>query len=491
MRIKFFKILIYIGSIGGFYQSVLAEDEPFNLAKTVGLSDSFAIDGALRSRYEFTDWYSAGKDWIDNKDSFSSIKSQLGILYKQESFKFYLQGQYDQVFDLSQSTDAGISPLYRNFNEGESNPGSVYFRQAYAQFPSIAGSGLTLLGGRFLYSSGAEVSSDHDTLKWLKKLRISERMIGPFDYTFGRSFDGSRMDYSIKDLGTLTMTAFHPTQGGFKTDGMETITDITVLTSAFTHQYKLDNENQGEVQLFYYRYDDDRNVVKTDNRSLDIRQSEINGLAINNYGAHLVHTSQIGTGIWDGIIWGVLQEGNWGQDHHVAQAFAAETGYKFDNLYGKPWIRTGLNLGSGDSDSTDSKHGTFFEMLPTSRIYAMTPFYNMMNMQDFFVQGIWKPLDKVTLRTDVHVLNVVSAKDLLYAGAGANSRNGPFGYAGTSTGGESSVGTLIDGSLGFELNKHVGINLYYGYLIPGDVMKNNFTKKDDITYGFMELNFKL
>ena len=491
MNIKIFKILIFIVSAGSFYGSVLAEDEPFDLVKTLGLSDSFAIDGALRSRYEFTDWYSAGKDGIDNRDSFSSIKSQLGVAYKQDGFKLYMQGEYDQVFDLSQSTDAGISSLYRNFNDGETNPGSVYFRQAYAQFPSIGGSGFTLLGGRFLYSSGAEVSSENDTLKWLKKLRISERMIGPFDYTFGRSFDGGRLDYAIKDFGTLTMTALHPTQGGFKTDGMETITDISVLTSAITHQYKFDNKNQGEFQFFYYRYDDDRNVIKTDNRALNIRKEDMNSLAINNYGAHLIHTSQLGSGTWDGVLWGVLQEGNWGQDHHAAQAFAVETGYRFDELYGKPWLRTGLNWGSGDSNSSDSKHGTFFQMLPTSRIYAMTPFYNMMNMQDFFIQGIWKPFDKVTFRMDAHLLDAVSAKDSLYAGAGANSRNGAFGFSGTPTSGESSVGTLIDGSLGFELNQHVGLSLYYGYLIPGDVMKNNFSKKDDISYGFIELNFKI
>ena len=491
MKVIFYQVVMFFCFVVFMNRPVMAEEMPFNLANAIGLPDALTIDGVVRTRYELTDWYNAGKEGIDNKDSFFSMKSQLGVAYKQDSFKLYLQGEYDQVFDLSRNTDAGISSSYRNFNEGDTKPGSVYFRQAYAQFPSISKSGFSVLGGRFLYSSGAELSSENETLKWIKKARIRERMIGPFDYSFGRSFDGGRMDYATKDLGTLTVNAFHPTQGGFNTEGMQTITDISVLTTAFTHQYSFDNKNQGELQFFYYRYDDNRNVTKTDNRALDIRQGDMNSLAINNYGAHLVHTSQIGIGTWDCLFWGVIQEGNWGQDHHAATAFAVETGYKFDKFYGKPWLRTGLNWGSGDSNSTDGEHGTFFQMLPTSRIYAMTPFYNMMNMQDFFVQGIWKPLDKVTFRTDVHLLNTVNTEDLLYAGAGANSRNGAFGYAGTPTGGDSSVGTLIDGGLGFEFNQNIGLNLYYGYLIPGDVMKNNFPNKDSISYGFVELNFKL
>ena len=86
---KFYKVLTVIALIIGCYQSVSADEGPFNLAKTIGLPDSFTIDGAARGRYEFTDWYSAGKDGIDNRDSFSSIKSQLGVAYKQDGFKLY------------------------------------------------------------------------------------------------------------------------------------------------------------------------------------------------------------------------------------------------------------------------------------------------------------------------------------------------------------------------------------------------------------------
>lgn len=491
MKSTLSNFLVLTCLVFGLSKLAQAEDEKFDLAKSIGLPESISIDGSLRTRYEFVDWFDAGKAGVDNKDSFSSLKSQLGVAYKQKDFKLYAQGEYDQLFDLSASAGGGPTALYRGFNQGDTNPGSLYFRQAYAQFTDIGKSGLSLLGGRFLYSSGAEVKSENATLAWLKKARIKDRLIGAFDFTFGRSFDGGRLDYENKDLGTLTVSAFHPTQGGFATDGMETITDISLLTTVFTHQYKVSEENQGELQFFYYFYDDSRSAVKTDNRALDIRQGDASTISINNYGTHAMHTAKVGSGTWDGMFWGVVQEGDWGQDHHSAHAIAVETGYRFDELYGKPWLRAGYNLGSGDRDSGDGRHTTFFQMLPTTRLYAMTPFFNMMNMQDLFIQGVWKPLEKMTFRSDVHFLSTDNAKDLFYAGAGANNRTGAFGYSGSSTNGRSSVGTLLDANVWYEINKHVGVYLYGGYLISGDLPETAFSKTSDIKYGFVELEFKL
>lgn len=378
-------ILICLSGLFLFQCTVaLAQEQKFDLSRSIGLPDSVQIDGKMRSRYEFTDWFNAGNAGIDNRDSFSSVKTQLGIEYKIEHFKLYAQGQYDQVLDLSNSSDNGPSAVYRNVNGGKSHPGNAYFRQAFAEYSDTTESGLKLVVGRFLYSSGNEVNSKDTILNWLKKARVSERLIGPFDYAFGRSFDGGRADYLVNKNNTITLSAFHPTQGGFDTDGMKTITDISVITSAFTHQYELCEKHAGELQLFYYRYGDDRNVVKFDNRTNDVRQNDNSDITINNYGTHVINTYELGSGTWETVFWGVLQEGNWGRNQHYAQAFAAETGYRFNKVYGKPWLRTGLNWGSGDKDSSDNKHGTFFQMLPTARIYAMTPFYNMMNMENCF-----------------------------------------------------------------------------------------------------------
>jgi hypothetical protein len=58
-------------------------------------------------------------------------------------------------------------------------------------------------------------------------------------------------------------------------------------------------------------------------------------------------------------------------------------------------------------------------MLPTARLYTMTPFYNMMNNQDTFVQLLLKPVEKVGVRTEFHWLRLTEPRDLAYFGSGA------------------------------------------------------------------------
>src|SRR3712207_7868095 len=39
----------------------------------------------------------------------------------------------------------------------------------------------------------------------------------------------------------------------------------------------------------------------------------------------------------------------------------------------KAWVRAGYFRGSGDGDAADDRHHTFFQVLPTPRIYARFP----------------------------------------------------------------------------------------------------------------------
>lgn len=79
--------------------------------------------------------------------------------------------------------------------------------------------------------------------------------------------------------------------------------------------------------------------------------------------------SQIRVGIgqerkkWD---W---QIGDWGGLTHSAGAGAVEAGYQ-PKWKLKPWFRLGYFRSSGDGNPTDGDHNTFFQVLPTLRIYA-------------------------------------------------------------------------------------------------------------------------
>ncbi len=96
-------------------------------------------------------------------------------------------------------------------------------------------------------------------------------------------------------------------------------------------------------------------------------------------GADVVHKIKAGLGSIDLLIWGVYQIGSWGKLNQSSYAYTAQAGYRFDQIPWEPWLRALYTFGSGDSDAHDSTHGTFFQILPTPRIYALTPIYNMMN----------------------------------------------------------------------------------------------------------------
>ena len=120
-----------------------------------------------------------------------------------------------------------------------------------------------------------------------------------------------------------------------------------------------------------------------------------------------------------------------GHPLYRAGAMAAEIGWQPSGLPGlKPWIRAGYDYTSGDSNPTDDKHGTFFQVLPTARIYARMPFFNLMNNVDAFGEFIFRPLSRLTIRSDVHALSLADGHDLWYRAAARSSRTRSASTAG-------------------------------------------------------------
>src|SRR6185295_16943662 len=163
-----------------------------------------------------------------------------------------------------------------------------------------------------------------------------------------------------------------------------------------------------------------RDIVFLDNRPLPVRQADKGEPAkIHTLGAEVAHVSELGPGLADGTAYGFGQFGKWQSDTQLAWAYGVELGYRLPEVFSKPWMRIGINSGSGDTNPNDGQHGTFFQMLPTAWLYANFPFYNMMNNQDVFAQWILDPHPLVSARVDLHWLRLNSGKDFDYFGGGA------------------------------------------------------------------------
>src|SRR5262249_252401 len=157
----------------------------------------------------------------------------------------------------------------------------------------------------------------------------SQRLLGPFDFADAtRSFDGVRGVYDTQIIN-VTVTATHPTQGGFNIRAQDTLKDIDVVYAAITG--KRGSFLPGtEARIFYLYYHDDGAVQVVDNRPLGARPFlNAEALAIHNVGGHLLTTQPLGPGIADGLLWCDYQFGRWTNLDHRAWAIAVEGGYQF------------------------------------------------------------------------------------------------------------------------------------------------------------------
>lgn len=445
---------------------------------------SFTFDSKLSARYESVDWFGGDKDSYHY--NFGHTRVQLGTSYKKDSFRFYLQGQYFQLYDLPSSA-SGPGAVYFTTNGSEDSPGKAAVRQAYGEIQDSFGN-VTL--GRFLYSSGSEAQAAQSILANVRSARVMQRLIGPFDYTSGRSFDGGKGTMNT-EAGAFSGLFFMPTEGGFEIDQNRTMNEIKVAGLSWTEDSFTDENADHDLQAFLYGYFDTRETVKADNRPLDIRTADTGEIDIATLGAHWTSILKRGETSVDSLLWGAAQAGNWGNEDHRAYSLTAEISARRPESRWKHTLRLGYTLGSGDNDPADNDHETFFQMLPTARAFAMTPFYNMQNTQDLFAEISTVPHEDLKLKSSLHWIQLTENEDALYSGGGANEVHGGFGYAAKPSKGSHDVGSLMDIEAVWTITPQILLTAYYGHLFGGNVTAAGDGSDRDIDYFFTELTAKL
>jgi hypothetical protein len=244
------------------------------------------------------------------------------------------------------------------------------------------------------------------------------------------------------------------------------------------------------MRAFGIGYHDGRTgITKSDNRPLAVRAADHKNIRLGTYGGDLIATQPAGPGTFDFVFWGALQSGNWGALSQSAGAAALEGGYRFTSVPTTPWFRGGWWRATGDNNPTDSKNNTFFQVLPTPRVYARLPFYNLMNSTDSFVQLVDKPSKSWELRSDLHWLDLTSGHDLWYLGGGAFD-NKVFGFTGRPANGHTSFASVWDASSDWQATHNVAVNFYYGHGWGKSVVGAIYPTDKTIQLGYVELVYR-
>jgi len=468
-------------------QSAWAEGEP-------KWTDYLTLRLSERVRGEFVDWFEppagsapAGAERYD----FFASQFRAGFSLLLPHVQLILEMQDTELANVPE--DASLAAP-----QGNLGPGAVYFantRRSPQGEPflklgqlTLRGAGVTATLGRFEYRDGLETIPADPTLAFVKRTRIAERLVGPFDFTHvTRSFDGGRVAW---DSPTWNVTAWgaRPTQGGFEVSANVDVGDVWLTGLAATLK-RLEGVPPLDVQLFYLFYRDARDdVVKVDNRPLAVRETDHQPIDLHTIGTHAVGALDAGPGIADLLVWGALQAGAWGTQDDVAWAWAVEGGYQLPGLPAAPWLRLGYDRSSGDDDPNDGRHATFFQLTPTSRIYAQLPFYNLMNTADLFAELLLRPHERVLVRTDWHWLEVSEGRDLWYQGGGVTNHT-LFGYSGSPAAGNHGLAQLLDVSVTVSLLETLTLGTYFGHAFGGNVVGASFSGRD-ANYGFVELTYK-
>jgi len=463
-------------------------DGPFGSRVSLELQD--------RLRVELVDWFEPppGPDAPPHRYEFLANKLQVGLRVEREPMELFLELQ-NVVLTGVPRRGLGPGGGYWANTSRETQVGTS-LRQGWllVEGPEplaerLGLQALSFAGGRQLYSDGLDAPARDPALLWLQANRVSQRLLGPFDFTHaGRSFDGGKLRLDTADWN-LTGIGFVPTRGGFEIRNNGEL-DIVVAGASLNLKDSpavTDAIGPTVARLFYLYYQDDRDVVFLDNRPLAERLADRGRAArIHSFGGNVVHRRVLGTWAGDVMAYGFGQLGDWQSQRQAAWAWGVEAGVQLEEVLGKPWLRVGINLGSGDTDPTDGVHGTFFQLLPTAWLYARFPFYNMMNSQDVFAQVLWRPHPKVFVTWDLlHWLRRTSSLDFAYFGGGA-TKDDFFGYGSTGdTRGGNELAYVTQVLLSVRPVEPLTLNVLYAHAWGQGTIGASFDGRSG-DYGFIE-----
>jgi len=327
---------------------------------------------------------------------------------------------------------------------------------------------------------GQEVLYPEPAWRYLKTARLGERLVGTVGWSHvERAYDGAAGAF---ERGGVQLYGFaaRPTTGVFDAeDGYEHQSDITLGGAALTLKRGTLVANS-ELGVFALGYQDDRPI--SDGGLAD-------EVEVATFGAHWLGVYPLGPGNLDVLLWGAGQLGDYDGLDHAAAAGIVELGYQLAKLPGKPWLRAGLNIASGDGDPGDGDHETFFNLLPTNHLYyGFADQLAFQNLTNWFVQLRAAPHPMLALNLFVHWFELTDPDDARYAGTGAFSKSA-FGFPAQPSNGLSHVGVEYDVVATITPHETTTIELGYAYLDGGAAFRSSAQRDLHFFYASLELRY--
>jgi hypothetical protein len=437
--------------------------------------------------------------WKGAVDNFHGFQTRFGASYAwKDKVKLLVEGQHAAVVDLS-TISSGVGGLYYGNNGRHNTTSGVNVKRGFLVVKPIEQ--VLLKAGRQRLDRGTAgwVKYSKPNWKYVKYKRMSQRLVGTVDWTNGtRSYDAGFGDIDINGQ-KINFYVGQPTRGVLEIrDALKPLSDVIVGGIDWTSPAGTLVDNV-EFGAFFMGYGDDRFI----NQYRPAPNREKVDLEIYTFGGSALGIFPIGPGNFDAMIWGAFQWGKYGRNtlnlpalEHLAGALLAEFGYQLDEVYGKPWLRTGVNYASGDGNSWDGKNKRFFNLLPTNHLYyGFVDQLAFSNLVDWFIQLKWSPIEKLSLNLMVHRYWLATKNDGRWFGSGAFSPNN-FGYGVSPSRNSNDVGWELDIIASYQINQWVSLAAGFGELFGGDVFRfagqpaGTWGNDGNVQWGFVQAVFK-
>ena len=429
------------------------------------------VAGSVRVRGEDWSWFES--TGADASYTYGHALVRLGATYSNPRFDVMVEGSQPTIFGTPSNAVAsgaagqlGMGASYRVAN-GKDHAGA-FLKQAFVRFKNVGAKGNMARLGRIEFIDGAESVPSDSTVAWLKRERVAHRLLANFAFSAAqRSYDAVHVARATPTYN-LTLMAGMPTEGVFQLDGQGTHHRHPRGLRRVHRSVQLGR--RAPVWPAVRRPASDRQ-----GRQPSRRRSRDGPLRHQGEHARRERGARASVGEHESRpdVLGCPAERRWGAQDHSGSAFAIEGGVQ-PSLAAQAVASRRLLAGErrrhARHDRRRLAHGTFFQMLPTPRLYARTPFYNMMNNRDLFSSLILRPAKGTSVRTEVHRLSLTKSSDLWYAGGGAFNET-VFGYQGRPSGGSSNLATLADIGADRAFGPLLNVGAYVGKVFGSDVVK--------------------
>ena len=442
------------------------------------------VDLTADTRWRWENW----KQRTDADSNMAGGRTRLGLRWTfRERVAALVEGQHAYVGGLT-ADSSGAAATYRSYTAGgdSSTESAFHLRQLWAEARPVEG--LRLQVGRQPLASGSQPAYPEPAWKYLKQYRLSQRLVGVSPWsTAERTFDGVSGSFDAERWRVDAYTA-QPTTGVFDLrNGYRPNWDI-ILGGAELAAKRGALLPNTELGGFFIGYSDARDPDDVTGLFGDVR--------VYTLGASALSVVPLGPGALDALLWVAGQFGDYADTtpsgvrdlDQAAWALLGEAGYQATQWPCKPWLRTGVNVASGDGDPDDGTHGTFFSVIPsTHAYYGYADQVALQNLVNWFAQLRVTALPGVDVELFVHRFWLFDDADGRYSGTGAFARNS-FGFTRAASNGSDDVGTELDTVVYWQATAHVSFSAGFAYLWGGEVFPGDASR--DTQWAFAQVSLR-